>query len=226
MITKIAFSRSAKAWSAVTHSFPYKPPISPAALALEETHESSTPLVAPILFGDGGSPRIEAVQWGWIDKASKKNVYHMAADGRSIGRRCLIVASHFETLIEGQPDHRARFERTDGNLLCLAGMWRPASTLGPRAFTILVCRAGEDVAGFNAYQPVGVKPTYLKDFVDQTKDVFQLMRADKMGTLKAEVVPYEPSVGDCQLTNDSVAADPRYFQYGGKTNFSEPKLLG
>ncbi len=112
-------------------------------------------------------------------------VFNFKSEGRRFkdNNRCLIPASaFFEFTGSKYPKERHRFTAADGDFLCVAGLWRPATDDGPPDFTMLTTEPGPDVAPYHNRQVVVLAREDWPAWLYLTEPEAELLRSSPAGS--------------------------------------------
>ena len=111
-------------------------------------------------------------------------------EGRRFDRgRCLVPAWWFYEYRGAKAmKEKWKFTKNGDEWFCFAGLWRPASEVGPEAFTLLTSEPGPDVAPIHNRQMIVLDRKDWAAWLDSTKPERELLRALREGSLQAERV--------------------------------------
>jgi putative SOS response-associated peptidase YedK len=110
-----------------------------------------------VVVPTGGGAEVVTLRWGFPPPRPKAGpIINFRSEGRRFDKgRCLIPASAFHEFTGTRyPKVRWRFTKSGEDLLCIAGLWRPARGEEPACFTMLTTEPGPDVAPFHDRQIV------------------------------------------------------------------------
>jgi len=150
--------------------------------------------LAPVIRPRAAGVELVQLKWGFAPPVAKRPpVINFRSEGRSFGRgRCLVPASaFFEFTGSGYPKTRWRFTAAGSELLCMAGLWRPAAPGWPESFTLLTCAPGDDVAPYHDRQVVVLGREQWAAWLDPAADPAPLLKPGPPGSLLVERVPRE-----------------------------------
>ena len=98
-------------------------------------------------------------------------------------------ASHFyEFTGTKSPKSKWRFTKAGEDWFCFAGLWRPATSETPEAFTLLTTAPGPDVAPIHDRQMVVLERADWLAWLDLSRPEAELLRALPAGSLHVEQV--------------------------------------
>jgi putative SOS response-associated peptidase YedK len=201
----------------------FRAAIMPAALALDVPGNFQPDDNAPVLLRRS-NVQIDALRWGWTDKATMKTVYFSSAD-HSYGHRGILPVSSFLTELEdGDKLYSARVTNAHGGLLPIGVFWRAASALGPKAFSVLLCKAGPDLSQHCDHQPVVIDPGHIARFLDHTQPAQQLQKHAPPGMFSIELVGTQARPDGPRPNPFGMESDPRFFTTAVETPFKKPML--
>jgi putative SOS response-associated peptidase YedK len=145
---------------------------------------------AAVVVAEGDTARLTAMRWSFPPaRPGGAPVFNFRSEGRSFAnsRRCLIPASaFFEFTAPDDPKQKRkdkwRFTRTDGDLIGIAALWRPAERNHPPTFTMLTCEPGPDVAPIHNRQIVVLPAHEWRPWLHLTKPEYELLRPSPADT--------------------------------------------
>jgi putative SOS response-associated peptidase YedK len=146
---------------------------------------------APVLRRAGNSVELAQLRWGLGPGRPKAGpVINFRSEGRRFpSGRCLVPASHFyEFTGTKPPKSKWRFTQAGEDWFCFAGLWRPATSETPEAFTLLTTAPGPDVAPIHERQMVVLERADWLAWLDLSRPEAELLRALPTGSLHAEQV--------------------------------------
>ena len=146
---------------------------------------------APVLRAVPGGVELVQMRWGFAPGRPKAGpVINFRSEGRRFtSGRCLVPASHFfEFTGTKSPKSKWRFTKTGEDWFCFAGLWRPATSEAPEAFTLLTTAPGPDVAPIHDRQVVILERTDWRAWLDLSRPEAELLRALPAGGLQVEQV--------------------------------------
>ena len=162
-----------------------------AALNLEPRDDIWPTDVVPIIRRAEGGVEVAQMRWGFPPGRPKAGpVINFRSEGRRFDRgRCLVPASWFyEYRGAKAPREKWKFTKAGEQWFCFAGLWRPASEVGPEAFTLLTTEPGPDVAPIHNRQMVVLHRANWGVWLDLTKPERELLRALPEASLQSEQV--------------------------------------
>lgn len=143
--------------------------------------------VAPVIRTADTGPEFARLPWGFPPaKPKRPPVINFRGEGRRFTHgRCLVPASWFyEFTGKRYPKAKWRFARTDGDWMCIAGLWRPAED--GAAFTMLTVDPSPDVAPYHNRQVVVLDRQDWVAWLDVDMAAEHLVRALPAGSLAVE----------------------------------------
>lgn len=146
---------------------------------------------APVLRLTEGGVELVQLRWGSAPGRPKAGpVINFRSEGRRFtSGRCLVPASHFfEFTGTKSPKSKWRFTRTGEDWFCFAGLWRPATSDAPAAFTLLTTAPGPDVAPIHDRQMVVLERADWRAWLELSRPEAELLRALPAGSLQVEQV--------------------------------------
>jgi putative SOS response-associated peptidase YedK len=144
---------------------------------------------APIIRAAEDGVELAELRWGFPPARPKGSpVINMRGEGRRFSHgRCLVPASWFyEFTGSRSPKSKWRFALTNGEWMCIAGLWRPTDA-GDR-FTMLTCPPGPDVEPIHNRQVVVLDRHDWAEWLDPTASPERLLRPSPAETLAVERV--------------------------------------
>jgi len=145
----------------------------------------------PIIRRHEDGVELAQLRWGLAPGRPKAPVViNFRSEGRRFqSGRCLMPASHFfEFTGAKSPKSKWRFTKTGEEWFCFAGLWRPASSDTPEAFTILTTKTGPDIAPIHNRQVVVLERSDWAAWLDLTRPEADLLRPLSAGSLQVEQV--------------------------------------
>ena len=158
-----------------------------AAPNLEPRDEIKPTDTAPVIRATEAGPDFVQLPWGFpAARPTAPPVINFRGEGRRFPTgRCLVPASAFyEYTGKRYPKAKWRFSRSDGEWMCIAGLWRPAGE--GAAFTMLTVDPGPDVAPFHDRQVVILNRSDWAAWLDLSIAAESLVRALPAGSLAVE----------------------------------------
>ena len=146
---------------------------------------------APVLRRAGNSLELAQLRWGLGAGRPKAGpVINFRSEGRRFPTgRCLVPASHFYEFTGAKPPKsKWRFTKAGEDWFCFAGLWRPATSETPEAFTLLTIAPGPDVAPIHDRQMVVLERADWLAWLDLSRPETELLRALPAGSLHVEQV--------------------------------------
>lgn len=144
---------------------------------------------APILRRLEDAVELVQLRWGFAPGRPKAPpVINFRSEGRRFPKgRCLVPASHFfEFTGKRSPKSKWKFTKAGDEWFCFAGLWRPANSDVPEAFTLLTTAPGPDVAPIHDRQMVVLERTNWLAWLDLTRPEAELLRPLPAGSLHVE----------------------------------------
>ena len=167
-------------------------PLAPDAAPNLEPRDDIWPTeTAPVLRRAGNSLELVQLRWGLGAGRPKAGpVINFRSEGRRFPTgRCLVPASHFYEFTGAKPPKsKWRFTTAGEDWFCFAGLWRPATSETPEAFTLLTTAPGPDVAPIHDRQMVVLERADWLAWLDLSRPEAELLRALPAGSLHAEQV--------------------------------------
>lgn len=143
---------------------------------------------APIVRRAPGGVALTSARWGFVQDGPKRPpLTNFRSEGRRFAPegRCLIPCSYFfEFTGAKSPKTRWRFERSDGEWLSFAGLWRAGEDGG--RWTLLTTEPGPDVAPIHNRQPVMLERADWGAWLDGLRPEGDLLRPSPAGALRVE----------------------------------------
>lgn len=134
---------------------------------------------APVLLGEGGKTSVRTMRWGFPVRQGRGLIFNARSEGAEEKplfresfrlRRCLLPARGF---YEWDRDkNRAGYERKDGGVLYLAGIWRPEEQ---EEFVILTMPANASVQDVHHRMPLIIEERERESWLQDSQEARRLL---------------------------------------------------